>query len=87
MLVEEAVFTATAGSFRDEAAQGFRGPSPPDVTAGASFGNDHKVFELQEVFELSSFFGTQSIGFGQLDQVRDACQRSFRGTKRVYLLG
>ena len=42
---------------------------------------------LEEVFELSSFFGTQSIAFGQFDQVTNACQRFFRGTERVYLLG
>ena len=66
---------------------GISGASPPDVTPGAGFGHDHKVFELQEVFELNSFFGTQSIGFGQFDQVRNACQRFFRGTERVYLLG
>jgi len=69
------------------AAAGISLPSPLSVTAGASFGHDHQVFELQEVFELSSFFGTQSIGFGQFDQVRDARQRFFRGTERVYLLG
>ena len=84
-LIEAAVFAATAGSFCDGAA--LSGPSPPAVTAAASFGHDHKVFELQEVFELSSFFGTQSIAFGQSDQVRNACQRFFRGTERVYLLG
>jgi hypothetical protein len=44
---------------------GLSGTSPAAVTAGASFSHNHEVFELQEVFELSSFFGTQSVALAR----------------------
>jgi hypothetical protein len=63
-LVEEAVFTATAGSFRDDAAQGFRDRHRLLLRRVRALATIIRCSSLQEVFELSSFFGTQSIAFG-----------------------
>ena len=56
--------TATAGSFCDDATQGFRDRHRLLLRRVRALATIIRCSSLQEVFELSSFFGTQSIAFG-----------------------
>ncbi len=86
--VKEAVLTADdAGSCCHETADRIRYCLSHRLAAGARFGHDHQVFELQEVLKLRSLGLIQRVPFGEIQEAGNAGLRLFRRTERVDLLG